>query len=229
MPLRWFLAFQVLLIVVSPLLQWMIGSSMFVEIALRTSFIGLTIICFTIMAKGRQGLGIGLGVFVLLAILQVAAAITAHPGLNLGLFLCMATMLLFVFGRFIGYLMNTYAVSHDVLLIGISSYLLMAIFWAALYSICTLLDISSFAFSAALESLDSRLILDHEHAGLVIYYSIVTQTTLGYGDITPVSPLARLLASSQALVGQIYVAILIGRLVGLSIAEQNNGNKNGGA
>jgi len=52
------------------------------------------------------------------------------------------------------------------------------------------------------------------------YYSFVTLTTVGYGDITPVSPGARSLAVSEALTGQMYVAILISRLVSLSLQSR---------
>ena len=49
-----------------------------------------------------------------------------------------------------------------------------------------------------------------------VYFSFVTLTTVGYGDITPVSEAARSLAVVEALFGQIFLAILIGRLVSLS-------------
>jgi hypothetical protein len=50
-----------------------------------------------------------------------------------------------------------------------------------------------------------------------VYYSLVTLTTMGYGDITPVAPVARSLAVAEALTGQLYVAILISRLVALEL------------
>jgi len=55
-----------------------------------------------------------------------------------------------------------------------------------------------------------------------IYYSFVTLTTVGYGDITPVSPPARSLAILQALTGQLYPAILLARLVSLEISSRRD-------
>jgi hypothetical protein len=55
-----------------------------------------------------------------------------------------------------------------------------------------------------------------------IYYSFVTLTTMGYGDIIPVHPIARSLAAAEALTGQLYIAILISRLVALEIAERRS-------
>jgi hypothetical protein len=49
------------------------------------------------------------------------------------------------------------------------------------------------------------------------YYSFVTLTTLGYGDITPLSRVARSLAIGEALTGQLYLAVLIARLIGLEM------------
>lgn len=48
-----------------------------------------------------------------------------------------------------------------------------------------------------------------------LYFSFTSLTTMGYGDITPVHPLARSLANSEALIGQLYPAILIARLVSM--------------
>ena len=50
-----------------------------------------------------------------------------------------------------------------------------------------------------------------------LYFSFTTLTTVGYGDITPVHPLARSLANFESLIGQLYPAILIGRLVSMEI------------
>jgi hypothetical protein len=55
-----------------------------------------------------------------------------------------------------------------------------------------------------------------------IYYSFVTLTTMGYGDIIPVHPIARSLAAAEALTGQLYIAILISRLVALELASRRS-------
>jgi voltage-gated potassium channel Kch len=49
------------------------------------------------------------------------------------------------------------------------------------------------------------------------YYSFVTLTTLGYGDITPVRPIARNLAITEALTGQLYLAVMLARLVAMEV------------
>lgn len=49
----------------------------------------------------------------------------------------------------------------------------------------------------------------------LFYFSMTTITTVGYGDITPLSPLARMLAITEALTGQIYLVVMVATLVGL--------------
>ncbi len=52
-----------------------------------------------------------------------------------------------------------------------------------------------------------------------LYYSYVTLTTLGYGDIKPTTPPAQSLSYVQALTGQLYLAVLVARLVALQITS----------
>src|SRR6266850_353445 len=58
----------------------------------------------------------------------------------------------------------------------------------------------------------------------LVYFSFVTLSTVGYGDITPLSPPARSFAFMEAIIGQIYLAVLVARLVGLHIAYSMAGD-----
>ena len=55
----------------------------------------------------------------------------------------------------------------------------------------------------------------------LIYYSFITLTTAGYGDVYPVHPAARSLAVTEALVGQLYIAIMIASLVGMALQTRS--------
>ena len=59
--------------------------------------------------------------------------------------------------------------------------------------------------------------LDTLHAEL--YFSFVTLTTLGYGDLLPGNHVSRLLAPTEAMIGQLYLTVLVARLVGLHISH----------
>ena len=86
-------------------------------------------------------------------------------------------------------------------------YLLLGILWALMYSMLAAVD--SNAFSGALLPNSSD-----EWAVEWLYYSFITLTTLGYGDILPVSATARVLAFSEAVIGVFYMAVLVAALVG---------------
>lgn len=103
----------------------------------------------------------------------------------------------------------------------IAVYLMLGLIWGFAYSLVELHHPGSFnlpgtAIDAARES--------DENMRDLVYFSFVTLTTLGYGDIAPKSPHARTLATLEALVGQLYLVILIARLVSLWAAEEQTGD-----
>ena len=55
-----------------------------------------------------------------------------------------------------------------------------------------------------------------------LYFSFITLSTVGYGDITPVSKVARMLAAMEAITGLLYVAVLIARLVAIQATPKSN-------
>jgi hypothetical protein len=57
--------------------------------------------------------------------------------------------------------------------------------------------------------------------GNLIYFSFVTLTTIGYGDVVPLHPYARGLANVEAIIGQLYPATLLARLVTLELAVRH--------
>lgn len=65
----------------------------------------------------------------------------------------------------------------------------------------------------------------YENFSAVAYYSYVTLTTLGYGDISPVVPVARFLVYMEAIAGVFYMATLVASLIGIRLADIQTGNK----
>ncbi|MFB3908804.1 MAG: potassium channel family protein [Candidatus Eisenbacteria bacterium] len=93
-------------------------------------------------------------------------------------------------------------VNQHRILGAVSVYLLIGVTWATVYALVEKIHPGSFALSGAIG--DRR---DW------IYYSLVALTTTGFGDITPIHPVARTLTVFETLIGQLYPAILIARLV----------------
>ena len=106
-------------------------------------------------------------------------------------------------------------VDSDKILGAICAFLLIGVVWAFLYALTEIAQPASFRVS----ELDSGS-LSPSRMSTSVYFSFVTLTTLGYGDISPVSQIARTLAFLEAITGQLYLTILIARLVGLHLSDR---------
>jgi len=101
----------------------------------------------------------------------------------------------------------------------LSVYLLLGYFWSIVFTILETLQPGSFNLAlGGAEAAGSRAEIFKQ----LLYYSYITLSTLGYGDITPLSAGARSLAALEALTGQIYLAVLVARLVGLQISQRGS-------
>ena len=107
-------------------------------------------------------------------------------------------------------------ISTDTIFASLCVYLLAGIIWAIIYSLLGHVQPGAFSYTHAQEHL---MHFGSERTSLAIYFSFVTMTTLGYGDIVPVSTAARSLATLQAIFGQFYLTVLVAWLVGLHIAH----------
>ena len=112
-------------------------------------------------------------------------------------------------------------VTHGTIWASLCVYLLLGIVWADVYSMLDYLNPSAFEFSRAVEGSTGHMELGAQESVVPLYYSFVTMTTLGYGDIVPRTPTARMLSALQAVMGQLYLAVLVARLVGLHISQSN--------
>ena len=81
----------------------------------------------------------------------------------------------------------------------------------------------TFAFLTADALLSTPFFGSEEPTTSFMYFSLVTITTLGYGDLSPVPPAARLLATSEAVIGQVYLVTVVAMLVGLAAQRRVSG------
>ncbi|MHC5007869.1 MAG: potassium channel family protein [Planctomycetota bacterium] len=123
------------------------------------------------------------------------------------------------------HLFATDRVTWNTIAASLCIYLLMIVLWAEFYAIVALLDRSAFKLPTEYVSVGAFKEFAGQGSAIALYYSMVTMTTLGYGDIVPVAPPARALAGIQAVTGQLYIAVLVARLVGLHIAQSRSENR----
>jgi len=115
-------------------------------------------------------------------------------------------------------------VDSEVLCAGISGYLLLGIIWTSAYMLVSRLhpvnplhpELNPFAFTVGMTT--AHPLSQFE----AYYFSFITLSTVGYGDITPLSNGARTLAMTEAMTGTLYMAVLISRLVALYTSESQS-------
>jgi hypothetical protein len=118
-----------------------------------------------------------------------------------------AALILFATYCVMGYVMRARTITRDQIYAGICMYIMLGFAFGAVFYLVNVLNPGSFSASTA------------ERPDLV-YFSFVTLATLGYGDITPRSNIARSLTVVEALVGMLYIAIFMARLVSLRVTDE---------
>jgi len=105
-------------------------------------------------------------------------------------------------------------VDSEVLAAGMANYLLLGVAWSFAYMLAAAVAPGSLAFGTGMVTGEANRNLD------ILYFSFITLSTVGYGDITPVTGPARMLAVTEAIAGTFYVAILISRLVAMHTSRR---------
>jgi hypothetical protein len=123
----------------------------------------------------------------------------------------------FIAGLIVRDVLKAERVTWDKIQGAVCAYLLIGVAWALLYAWVEVGDPQAFARSGERAA---------SYTGEpLFYYSFVTLTTLGYGDIAPVSQTARTLSWLEAAFGQIYLVVLVARLVSLHLTQSGDGSK----
>lgn len=203
--------FFVLLMSLFPLVKGSIGSFVF------TLLFSIILISSVLTVSDRRAIRAGGVVLTALAVgsrwayfLLGGAFLDQLSFLFSTLLLSMVSFLLFLS------LFKSKEVTSDVIWQAISVYLLLGLSWACLF--------------ALIESLAPGSFQDNTNPGTamnfptIVYYSFVTLATLGYGDILPTTQAARGLVIIEVLMGVLYMAILISRLVGTWRPGKGNGS-----
>jgi hypothetical protein len=124
-------------------------------------------------------------------------------------------LITFVVANLLRFVLRAPSVNTEVLCASISAYVMLGLAWSMAYWLVDRLTPGgAFSFNTtagprSIEGLNG------------LYFSFVTLSTVGYGDITPVSRIARWLAVLEAMTGLLYVAVLIARLVSLYSAPKS--------
>jgi hypothetical protein len=201
------------------LLVFLIGIPVFDYVAVLTPGMERAVVISWLMIVGvwslrgfavlfRVGLALaGLGV-----LLSTIAGLTSNDLLRYGSFAALFAFLLvatWCAGRHVIFGEN---ISVNRLVGAVCLYLLVGVAWAIVYTVTEMIAPGSFdGLTAA---------MNQGWNSDWLYFSFVTMSTLGYGDFSPVSPIAKMLAYLQAVFGLFYIAILVAGLVGAFISSR---------
>jgi hypothetical protein len=194
----------------------------------------LTLAPFLVMATGTLMIARWVGAIVLLAALSVAGSHRVAVGLFSGaLIFHLAAMvsettfvgaaaelfrLLFlgyVLGLIVWRVVRDRVVTFDTVAGAACAYFLLGVVWGELFLLVDRWRPGSFAIPAGWTAGPGR-----DLRSALMYFSFATLTTVGYGDIHPTDPAAGSLCVAEALIGQLYLAIMIARMVGLHTSQR---------
>jgi voltage-gated potassium channel len=192
----------------------------------------LEAIFVVILFTGLRALGIKKSLFgfeVLLLLVSLVLNVTGMVAGNEVLFFvgiaCRTLFMILVALTILFDLFQGRKVSGDTLAGAVCVYLMLAVIWGHIFLLIEYMAPGSFSFTQGQDRM--HLWLSREFFPF-FYFSLVTITTVGYGDMAPVSTEAQTFATLEAIIGQVYLTILVARLVGMYLVHQQVDNTNSG-
>lgn len=179
---------------------------------LRVVFFAFTIITIASSVLSPVSKRIGYGVALSVFLLGISLLKVHNPTLTWVYSLLLTSYMVFIFVLIVRQIFNGQSITFQKIGGGIAAYLLLGHLWASLYVTIYLMNQS--AFLAGGEPIDPG-----EALRQLSYFSFITLTTTGYGDITAVGPLARTLGIFESLTGQLFPAVFIAKLVSQQIED----------
>lgn len=183
------------------------------QIAILESFFALIMISGISLLINRKSLLIFMTIlaFAILIGILIAGKYETITPLLIVLFIQLVFFSV-IFINLLGYIFEHQEVTLNSLYSAITSYLILGILFAIFYTFAAMISPEIFQYTAS-----SKPVLKiYPHPAFfsdALYFSFVTLGTLGYGDLVPVFGPIKMIASLEAIIGQLYIAILIARLV----------------
>lgn len=161
--------------------------------------------------------GVAICIAILEAIHPGIASAAVHPSVGWVFSVVLLILLLYCACIVVISLLRATDVSLEEVTGAVNVYLIIAFLWANAYQLVERMRPGSFGLPQSIADSFPSL----------VYFSIVTLTTLGYGDISPQTPSARVLVTLEAIVGQIYVPVVVGYLLSLHISRKPSRTEDG--
>lgn len=135
----------------------------------------------------------------------------ASPAMQILSLLAILPCQVLIVRALLGYIFGARVVDINVLLASVTVYVFLASMFVPVYNTIEVLSPGSLVDNVWQQPVQWQQ---------AVYFSFITFATVGYGDILPVNPWSRALASLEGMIGVLYVAMLVGRLVGMYSQER---------
>jgi len=200
------LIFIIIMLVVGPLFEEFVQLSILMDILWSAIFVSAI---YAVSQKKRH-----IVIAVLLALPMLGSIWTKYFVQNKALLvvgsLCGAAFFLFAIIQMLIFIYSQKKVTRDLIVGAAVVYLFMALMWTFIFVVVETLHPGSFNLPEG---------QNIEATRQFVYYSFVTLTTLGYGDITPITTMARSLCILEAVIGQLYLVVQVAWLVGVHVSQ----------
>lgn len=124
-----------------------------------------------------------------------------------------------IFASLLNFIYSEEKVTLNKLYAAVTSYLVLGIIFALIYAIIAANFSDAFQYTVSNRPALAKLFPHPQFFSEALYFSFVTLSTLGYGDWAPMFGPIKMIASLEAIMGQLFIAILIARLVGIQISQ----------
>lgn len=223
------LAALVLLLLVAPFLHVLVPGRILERTLVTFLFVAMLLSAIWAVSRTRATVIIAALLGAPAIVLQVMHLALASDGVGIAMQLFTIAFLAYAIVTILRVVFTDQRVTYNTIAASLCVYLLLGVLWAAVYSVLELIEPDSFSLPAVDAGSSPSADSPAEFSHYALYYSLVTMTTLGYGDIAPRTPPARIFAAMQAVMGQIYLAVLVARLVGLHIVHAHDANRDDGS
>jgi voltage-gated potassium channel len=169
----------------------------------------------TLLAQRRRRSIIGWALAVPATVARLAVAFVPSPTLYLSETILWLLLFIFITWHLLRGVLRQREITSETISMSISVYLLLGFTWGLFYIL--LHHVQPLAFS--LGGSPTPISSEQQVFPVLIYFSLTTLSTIGFGDITPVSLQARYAAVAEGISGQFYLAILVARLVGMQMSQ----------
>ena len=170
-----------------------------------------------LLAQNRRRLILGWTLATAAAGERIAIIFAHSPMLTLVGSICWLLFVLFVTVSELRSLLKQREVTGETICMAVSVYLLLGFTWGLLYAVIYQLRPESFAGIVTANYAQPSGV--QHFLPIFGYFSLTTLSTIGFGDITPLTLQARYAAVAEGITGQFYLAILVARLVGLQMSR----------